>query len=64
MNALRDAELFAARVEFGLVPPADGVHLGVRVGLVDGDELGPEPEADDGDADLLVGRHVERLRRG
>ena len=27
------------------------------MGLVDGDELGPEAEADDGDADLLVGCH-------
>ena len=35
----------------------DGGHLGVRVGLVDGNELGPEPEADDGDPDLVLGRH-------
>ena len=53
-----DAELVAALVEFRLVAPADGVHLGVRMVLVDGNELGPEAEADDGDADFLVGWHA------
>ena len=43
------------------VAAADGVHLGVGVRLVDGDELGPEAEADDGDPDLPVGRHVRSL---
>src|SRR5262249_42716551 len=44
-------------VQFRRVAATDGVHLGVGVGLVDGNELGTEAEADDGDADLLVGWH-------
>ena len=34
---------------------ADGVHVGVGVLLVDGDELGSKTKADDGDVDLAVG---------
>src|SRR5262249_28955849 len=47
------AELVAAPVELGLVTAADGDHLGVGVRLVGGDELGPEVESDDGDANLV-----------
>ena len=54
-----DAELVPHPVQPGLVPPADGVHLGVRVGLVDRDELGPEPQPDDRDSHSL--RHVPLL---
>src|SRR5262249_2560897 len=60
--ALLDAELVAGAIEFGLVPAADGRHLVVRVGLVDGNELGPEPEADDGDANF-PGHDGGRLRK-
>ena len=51
--ALRDAEVFADGVELFPVALADGVAIGVRVLLVDRDELGPEAEPDDGDVDLL-----------
>ena len=34
---------------------ADGVHLRVRMALVDRDELGAEAETDDRDADLALG---------
>src|SRR5262249_2969897 len=53
-----DAELVPDLVEALLVATADGGHLGVGVGLVDGNELGAETKADDGDANLPVGRHV------
>ena len=52
-----DAEAVAALVELFLVASADGVHLGIRVALIDRDELGAEAEADDGDTDLLVAAH-------
>ena len=52
-----DAEAVADLVELLLVAPADGVHLGVRMALIDGNELGAEAEADDGDANLLVSGH-------
>ncbi len=55
--ARRDAEPVAARVELGLVAAADGVHLGVRVPLVDRNELGAEPEPDDGNTNSLVCGH-------
>jgi hypothetical protein len=37
---------------FFAVALADRVHVGVRMALVDGDELGSEAEADDGDVDF------------
>src|SRR4029079_12778929 len=52
--ALGDLELVAGRVELLPVAPADGGHLGVGVGLKDGDELRPKPQSDDGDANLLA----------
>ena len=51
--ALRDAEVVADRVELGLGLRWQMAYMfGVRMALVDGDELGPEAEADDGDVDL------------
>ena len=49
-----DAEAIAAGVELPAMAAADRVHLRVRVALVDRNELGPEPEPDDADANLLV----------
>jgi hypothetical protein len=49
-----DAEAVAARVELFLVPPADRVHLGIGVTLIDRDELGAEAESDERDANLFV----------
>ena len=48
---LRVAEGVADRVQFRRVALADGVHVGVRMALVDGDEFRAEAEADDGDVD-------------
>src|SRR5262249_28203624 len=52
-----DAEAVAALVEGLLVAAADGDPFGGGGLLVAGDELGAEAEADDGDADLVAGRH-------
>jgi hypothetical protein len=51
--ALRDAERVADPVEVLPIPLADRGHLGVGVSLVDRDELSPEPETDNRDADAL-----------
>ena len=48
-----DAEGVADLVQLRLVPLADGVHVGMRMGLVDRNELGPEPQTDDRHVDLL-----------
>src|SRR5262249_52363002 len=50
---LGDAVAVADFVQLGLVAATDGVHLGVRVGLVDRDELGPEPQPDDRHANVV-----------
>jgi hypothetical protein len=50
-----DAIGVADLVELVLRPLADAHELGVRMPLVDGDELGPEAEADDGRADGAAG---------
>jgi hypothetical protein len=43
----RDPELLAAGVELFPVATADAVHLGIRVSLVDGNELGAEAQTHD-----------------
>ena len=53
-----DAETVAALLQPLFGAATDGGHLRVGVVLVDRDELGAEAEADDGDADLLVGGHA------
>ena len=50
-HAVEVGRLVAGR----LAAPADGVQLGVRVGLVDRQKLRPEPQADHGHADRAVG---------
>ena len=50
--AFRDAELVADFIQLGLGPLADGIHVRIRMTLIDRDELGAETEADDGDVDL------------
>ncbi len=45
--ALGDFVAIADLVHFGLVAAADGVHLGVGMGLVNGDKLGSEAQPDD-----------------
>src|SRR5690606_1629419 len=54
-----DAEFVANPVEVALGALAYRPELRIRVTLVNGDELGPEAEAYDGDLDLV--RHVSRL---
>jgi hypothetical protein len=51
-------EQVADFVQFRLVPLADGIALRVGVLLVQGDELGAEPEADNCDLDFFSGGHV------
>jgi hypothetical protein len=48
-------ERLADLAELFLVALADGVHVGLRMALVDGNELGAEAEADDGDVVTLLG---------
>ena len=55
--ALLDAEVVAHGVELLRVALADGVAAGVRVLLPEGDEFGPEAEADDGDVEFVIGDH-------
>ena len=45
---LRNVELVGHLVHFLLVPSTHGHKVGVGMGLVDGDELGSETEAHDG----------------
>src|SRR5215831_11785865 len=52
-----DAEAVAALIQLGPVAAANGVHFGVGMSLVDGNELRAEAEANDGDAYLFVGSH-------
>src|SRR6516165_2777037 len=52
--ALVDLEEIADLLELGGRALADGVYVGIRVALVNRDELGAEAEADDGDIDLLA----------
>ena len=49
-----DAEGVPDRVELAPGPLADRIHVGMRVPLVDGDELGAESQAHDGHVDLVV----------
>jgi hypothetical protein len=53
--AFFDSKGIADGVEFGLGALADGVHVCLRVALINGDEFGTEPEADDGHIHFLVG---------
>src|SRR6185437_11197035 len=55
-----DPPTVAALVQLRDRPAADGVHFRMRMILVDRDELGAEPQADDGHADLAFVRHVGR----
>src|SRR5262249_42621775 len=56
-----DLERVADRVEFLRVALTDGIHVGVRVVLVDRDELGSEAEPDDRHFHFLGhGRFSER----
>src|SRR5437588_2444214 len=52
-----DAELVAALVEPFFIAAAEGVHLGKRMVLVDGNEFGPKAEANDRNPDFLAGCH-------
>ena len=49
---LVDAELVADLVQFRLIALADGLHVGLRMGLVDRNELGPEAEPDHRDVEF------------
>ena len=55
--ALGDAERVAQLVELLLAALADGVHLGLRMVLIDGNELGPKTQTHDRHANLLLSRH-------
>jgi len=50
--ALLHSEGVAHGIQLVLGTLADGVHLGLRMALVDGDELGTESESDDGDVEF------------
>jgi hypothetical protein len=52
-----DAESIAAGVELLLVAPANRVHFGIRVALVNRDEFRAESQADNGHPDLSVTAH-------
>ncbi len=60
--ALGDFEVIANLIEFFLVALADGVHVGLGMLLIDGDEFSAETQADNGDVGFAVG-HVNLLRR-
>ena len=63
--ALLDAERIADLVQLARVAPADGVHVGVGMLLVDRNELGPKAQPDDRDVDLLLGHDrppAERMK--
>src|SRR5690606_12699925 len=49
-----DAETITTGIELGLVAAANRLHLGVRVPLVDRNELRAETEADDPDPHLAI----------
>src|SRR5262249_15001099 len=55
MVALGDAEGITHLIEFTLGALADSVHVGQRVLLVNGDELGAKAQTDDRHVELLVG---------
>ena len=52
--ALLDIELVGHRVHLCLVASANSNEVGIRMRLVDGDEFGAEPKADDGNIESLV----------
>ena len=52
-----DPPAVAAFVQIFLGPAANRIHVGMGVLLVNGNEFGPEAEADDGDANLLFSGH-------
>jgi hypothetical protein len=58
--ALLDVEGVADGIELILAALANGVHIGIRVILVDGDELCPEAQAGYGNIDLFI--HLFALR--
>ena len=59
---LRDAKLIGHGVHLRLIAPAYSHEIGVRMGLMDGDEFSPEPEADDGDVELLVAHEWRKVK--
>ena len=67
MYRVVDAERVADLVQLLFVPLADGVHVGVGMGLIDRNELRPETQADDRHVDFFVRcfRHERQvLRKG
>ena len=60
---LFDAVLVADLVQLFLGALADGVHVGVGMALVNGDEFRSEPEADDGHIDFFIA-HRFRIYAG
>ncbi len=52
-----DPELIATFIQLRFVAPTDGVHLGIGVSLVNGDEFSAKAQPDNGDANLLVRSH-------
>ena len=56
--AFSDAELVGHGIHFRLVTAANSHEIGVWMRLMDGDELGTKPEADDGNIKGLVAHSV------
>ena len=54
-KTLVDAKSVADLVHFGFVAPADPVHVGLRVFLIDRNELGTKTQPDDRYIDFFVG---------
>ncbi len=51
-----DAERITDFIEFFRVALANGIHVRMRVTLINGDELGSEAQSDDGNIDFHTGR--------
>src|SRR5688500_172134 len=49
-----DAERVADVIQLFLRALANGVHVGVGMLLINGDEFGPEPQPNDGDVNLTL----------